>query len=95
MTEVRLIDANALKKRARHVFKSNTGGRCPPIVNTDDIDATPTIDPESLRPTGRWIWSELYDNNWRTLCCSNCFETEGARENAKYCPNCGAKMDEG
>lgn len=37
----------------------------------------------------KWEWY----NEWKILRCSNCLESEGARENAKYCPNYGAKMD--
>lgn len=41
----------------------------------------------------KWIWKDFnYDDSY-TLCCSECFETEGARENANFCPNCGATMD--
>lgn len=52
---VRLIDANALKKRAIKVMFRD----CPEsgefyAVGTDDIDIMPTIDPESLRPTAKW-----------------------------------------
>lgn len=49
---VRLIDANALKKRVVKVMFRD----CPEsgefyAVGTGDIDIMPTIDPESLRPT--------------------------------------------
>ena len=47
----------------------------------------------TVKQYGRWIWSDFLDDNWRILCCSECFETEGARENTRYCPNCGAKMN--
>lgn len=52
---VRLIDANALKKRVVKVMFRD----CPEsgefyAVGTDDIDIMPTIDPESLRPTAHW-----------------------------------------
>lgn len=96
MAELRLIDANALDalEDLEYIYHPVCDGDA--WYRAEDvwkcIGEQPTIDPESLRPIGRWIWSELYDNNWRTLCCSNCFETEGARENAKYCPNCGAYM---
>jgi hypothetical protein len=42
---------------------------------------------------GEWVWKELFGEHGVMLCCSECLETEGARENANYCPNCGAKMD--
>lgn len=42
---------------------------------------------------GRWIWKDFWHNGSYALCCSECLETEGARETANYCPNCGARMD--
>lgn len=95
VNEVKLIDLNTLWKCETCFHHKSTG--CDTWCDAGEAyrpaaSKLKVIDPESLRPTGRWIWSELYDNNWRTLCCSNCFETEGARENAKYCPNCGAYM---
>lgn len=42
---------------------------------------------------GHWIVTD----NWRICRCSNCDGAEfvdWALEQAKYCPNCGAKMDE-
>lgn len=42
---------------------------------------------------GKWIWKDLYNEGYLILCCSNCLETEGARETYSYCPHCGAKMD--
>jgi hypothetical protein len=41
---------------------------------------------------GVWFWRDNNDRSY-TLCCSACNETEGARETAKYCSNCGAIMD--
>ena len=46
----------------------------------------------------KWEWFDAWEgddtfNEWKMLRCSNCLETEGARENAKFCPNCGATMD--
>lgn len=41
---------------------------------------------------GKWIWKDFEYNGFYTLCCSECFNTEGARENAKYCSECGAEM---
>lgn len=47
----------------------------------------PTIDPEELRPKGRWIEfdGEVFD-------CSVCHEIHVAYP-YNYCPNCGAKME--
>ena len=46
----------------------------------------------------KWEWFDAWEGDdafgkWMTLRCSHCLETEGARENAKYCSNCGAIMD--
>lgn len=59
---VRLIDANALKKRVVKVMFRDT----PEIgefyaVGTCDIDIMPTIDPDALRPTAYWIKCDLVE----------------------------------
>jgi hypothetical protein len=93
--EVRLIDANALLEQTELIC-----GRYE-VKWTDNrvmvwIDNAPTIDPESLRPKGKWLKSEWgYPD--RTLTCSACgFEYDSAYYKQKlfrYCPNCGAKME--
>lgn len=55
------------------------------------IDEVPTIEAEPVRH-GRWIWKDFHGDGSIILCCSECLETEGARKNADYCPNCGCKM---
>lgn len=42
---------------------------------------------------GRWEWKDFHGDGSVILCCSECLETEGARETANYCHSCGAKMD--
>ena len=56
-----------------------------------EIQSAPTIDPESLRPHGKWEDSNFYCD--RPLCykCSNCGRKLMYKPN--YCPNCGAKME--
>lgn len=91
---VRLIDANALKKRVVKVMFRD----CPEsgefyAVGTDDIDIMPTIDPESLRLTAKWIEApdEGADGSWES--CSRCaWESRWAASKYKYCPHCGARM---
>lgn len=59
------------------------------------MEQTPTIDPETLRPKGRWepvlegVWNLEMPvlQGWR---CSECGRTEQEKE--PYC-NCGAKME--
>lgn len=60
------------------------------------IEAAPTIDPESLRPKGRWV----YDAGNMEMACSECLCAAHVRCGDKYdyilsdyCPNCGAKME--
>ena len=56
------------------------------------IDAAPTIEPESLRPTAHWIHKKVYCIVEATF-CSNCGRgiIAGGRLH-KYCPSCGARM---
>lgn len=45
----------------------------------------------------KWEWFDIWEGDafapWQMLRCSNCLESEGARENAEFCSNCGAIMD--
>ena len=69
--EVRLIDANALKEQAFADPETGEG-----IVCVEDIDKALTIDPESLRPHGKWLLEahkESTNYRWNvTAECSNC-----------------------
>ena len=63
--------------------------------HVDEISRTlnyKAIEAEPVRH-GRWVWKDFHGDGSLTLCCSECLETEGARETAKYCHECGAKMD--
>lgn len=88
----RLIDADALKV----VFEEKSSERvcgvelCKAIISR--IDEMPTVDAVPVRH-GKWI-----DRNgaivapfWERYECSECGVMSG---NNKYCPNCGARMDE-
>lgn len=87
--EVRLIDANALLEQTEIIC-----GRYE-VQWTDNrvmvwIDNAPTIDPESLRPHGKWTKDHM---------CTNCgeFALEAPEAHCYYhtiyCPHCGAFMD--
>ena len=91
--EQRLIDANALKKEVGSTFHGAIGLTVTGAVH-EIIDRQPTIDPESLRPTAHWISDSLYvDGKWKLLqWCSLC-NCRGWRK-IKYCPHCGAKMED-
>ena len=59
------------------------------------IDEAPTIDPEDLRPHGRWneINPGVLNPGIAWVCrCSLCGCPQDHKHN--YCPNCGAKMIE-
>ena len=72
---------------------------------TMSLADVPTIDPESLRPKGRWedMYGGRYDNS--LYVCSVCREPAleksatdflgrwwSRQEPSNYCPNCGADM---
>ena len=95
--EQRLIDANALRY---HMGVNQNDKQIFYIteifyITGEDIDAAPTIDPESLRP--RSYWEDVYQTGPCSFSgrCHAC----GVRndippvEQAYYCPNCGAKME--
>lgn len=94
MADVRLIDANALlqlyktwlPQLASEKYEGDRRGVETCITVLEDA---PTIDPESLRPTGHWEESE-YDG----YLCSECgWGDEEGDPSMDYCPNCGAKME--
>lgn len=95
--DVRLIDANWILREIDHDLG------CYEIEEVTENDvlyvelldvvkmvqAAPTIDPESLRPKGRWKGAGFGD-----YYCSLCTE-EVSGNKYNYCPNCGADMREG
>lgn len=88
---MRLIDADELKKKSsKMMFEKATGFGSFDAVGVLDIDAAPTIDPESLRPTAKWSLGRIEDHIVMNFICGNC----GNRSelNYKYCPKCGARM---
>lgn len=104
---MRLIDVDELKKRATKVMFRDAP-ECGEFdaVAVDDIDCMPTIDPETLRPTGRWELHGNDDDTESSYWCSNCnayyaedmFYPDGyvnghwEEKTFSYCPNCGARM---
>ncbi|MDO5549422.1 MAG: hypothetical protein Q4F79_13180 [Eubacteriales bacterium] len=83
---MRLIDADDFKlKFNQKDFKGFIFARI--------IDMQPTIDPESLRPHGRWIKNENGDP-----ACTNCkgealLDGSEADVYSEFCPHCGAKIE--
>lgn len=96
---VRLIDANALKKRAVKVMFRDTSeiGEFY-AVGTCDIDIMPTIDPDTMRPTAYWINEDSFYKNsivWKCSACKAKFVLHSGtpeNNNYQYCPYCGARF---
>lgn len=107
MDEVRLIDANMIRK-----YISNRQIQIAGILEKVDgwielenvlnaIKEIPTIDPESLRPVSRWDSSGLYrfmdKKNSIAVRCENCGCALHMREYKesvwKFCPVCGTRME--
>ena len=84
----RLIDANALIKEA------NADGAYG-YVDAKQIADAPTVDAVEV-VHGRWVDNGACGYKW-AFSCSKCGYIDGYRFNDRhnYCPNCGAKMDEG
>ena len=66
------------------------------------IDAAPTIDPESLRPTAHWggeatryVDGVLVYDVWHCSKCGYTIDdgTDNENELPNYCPHCGALME--
>ena len=101
---MRAIDGDALKRKAQRVateaWKMKITGKVETILNQfiDWIEDAPTIDPVRK---GHWIYHEPFDCEHKNcnpcIECSCCGTWFGADCYAKtpYCPNCGAKMEEG
>ena len=96
MLEVRLIDANALKKAIADAFYTLREI----AYIADIIERQPTIEPEVRH--GRWNLCEDQhgvdnDNNNYAYFCSQCHYQDVHSKYAKvnFCWNCGADMREG
>lgn len=92
---MRLIDADQLDQYAyfteQPTYDAPYGGDY--VVKMDDIENAPTINPEDLRPKGKWIAKEIMVRSplARNYYCSQCkYEP---LETINFCPNCGAKME--
>lgn len=98
---MRLIDAGRIEKRLLEEEPHDgwdeyyEGFNRMKGIALNAIDATPTIDAVPV-VRGEWVKSDDY-KGW--LVCSACHDcyVDNAWVNGKkwrYCPNCGAKMDE-
>lgn len=90
---MRLIDADGLvreicREECERAYEDcdYTCSMVAPVVNA------PTIEAEPVRH-GRWFKKPAkYNGESRCSYCSECLYT--GRKSWKYCPNCGAKMEE-
>ena len=107
MSEQRFIDAGALKaylcvNTSIGFYNDCTDGSevCFTSREVDKaIDAAPTIDPESLRPHGRWVdvkTGYIRSRDFKEKCsiCGFVRSSDCGDADFKYCPNCGAKMED-
>ena len=103
-SEVRLIDANALIEDITAAEENAGMGAVVAGTLRRYVNRRPTIDPETLRPKGRWIMDKLeignpYDVNSTMVVdignCSCCDYRCEMLPIMNYCPNCGADMREG
>ena len=100
--EVRLIDANVFIKDLTAMKSAYDAIALDGMVKA--LKEAPTIDPESLRPHGKWFECDYVEYDGHSECihypkaalgCTNCrnvFKKELLWKR-NYCPNCGAKMD--
>lgn len=94
----RLIDANELLKYLNTNDCAYDGGEfqayksCMRYVR-DLVNAVPTVDEESLRPTAKWI-DRGYVCGENEYECSACHQTEWrtSASRMKYCMFCGKRM---
>lgn len=104
---MRLIDANLAMRKIREYMEDypNATARlaacraCLSILG--DKQQVPTIDPESLRPHGRWVCVNAAYGRYECSAChaedEDCSDYYGEHNvtGQDFCPNCGAKMDGG
>ena len=102
---MRPIDANRLRMRLESYVRDceQEEDWLPAQVFMDviaEIQDCPTIDPEDLRPHGRWL---VFNNGTKEepqqdhMACSRCGWYWSIADHSKvfsHCPNCGAKIGE-
>ena len=100
---MRPIDADALNELMKQSYCRKCSGRYPSMCHAcwvmsmmDEVDVAPTINPEDLRPEGKWdapVGHGLpFKANRLGVVCSNC--CSWCDNKYGYCPNCGARMEE-
>lgn len=104
--QIRLVDANALWESIKTFRWQGTQNVIKFMFENLEfvIDNQSTIDPESLRPQGKWVEAENRSKSMKFI-CSECakiaYFPQPTRERKwtkhcgyNYCPNCGAQMKE-
>lgn len=99
---MRLIDADVLREEHCKGCSPEIQESCkadPVCASMMWVVDAPTIDPESLRPTGEWIRLDAH-KGMEDFKCSVCrseayVPTYMGNPMYAYCPNCGAKMKGG
>lgn len=97
-SEVQLINATPIKKFIENGLNCKDPLKAfghDAIEILTEIEFAPAIDPESLRPKGRWEATilEVSERTFRTGAphCNLCGKQ--AHRRTPYCPNCGARME--
>ena len=93
---MRLIDADALEKEisVSHSMIDDYGIKTGYEICMRLVEDAPTIEPER---TGKWIHSHGYttiDGHDMFIICSECGHSYISLKDMRFCPNCGAKMEE-
>lgn len=99
MAEVRPIDANALlglykKWLPQLAADEDAGDRNGVETCIAVLEDEPTLDYAPVRH-GEWVWNGFDGIGWECSRCRHEESREAKKPDAKYCPNCGAKMDGG
>lgn len=81
-----LISREDTKQAIRHKFKT-LAERCE--IN-EVLNSMPSVQPK--KKTGKWLHDQgKYKNRW--ICTECSYRWYFPKKEAKYCPNCGAKME--
>lgn len=96
---MRLIDADATMREFAEFVKASNNSDFAKVPTWNDavslLGSAPTIDPVKR---GRWVKAErdgclTYSESYKQ--CSECGKVTFLAEKMNYCPNCGARMQEG